>query len=75
VEAVVECFKQDRRIWCGEFRHVEEYACFGGGRGGGLFDEDVFPCADGFYRPLVVQAVGEGNEDCVDGGVGEEFYQ
>lgn len=39
----------------------------------GFLDQDVFARSQGFYRPLRVEAVGEGDVDCVDVGVLEDF--
>jgi hypothetical protein len=48
---------------------VEEEGGFGGVGDGGFFEEHVFPCGEGLEGPFKVQAVGEGDVDCVDGGV------
>jgi hypothetical protein len=36
---------------------------------GWLFEEDVLSCAKGLDGPFVVEAIGERNVDCVDGGI------
>lgn len=40
----------------------------------GLLYQHVFAGAEGAQRPFVVEAIGEGDIDCVDGGVVEEGY-
>jgi hypothetical protein len=71
VEVVVECFEEDG-CWIREAGVVvEECDGFGGVGDGGLFEENVLSGAEGFEGPFVVEAVGEGNVDCVDDGVVE----
>ncbi len=51
---------------------VEEGVGFRGVGDGGLFEKDVFSGLEGFDGPFIVEAVGEGVIDCVDGGVVEK---
>ncbi len=67
----MEGFEEDR---AGGSRRsgAEEVLGLGGVGDGGLFEEDVLACCEGFERPFVVQAVGERDVDGVDGGVVED---
>jgi hypothetical protein len=72
VKLVVAGFKEDGSVGRRKNGVVEEVAGFFCVASGGLLEEDVFSCLQGFERPFVVEAVGEGVVDAVDGWVGDE---
>lgn len=74
MEEVVDCFEEDGlRGGEGGVRFCEGRR-FGGIGDEGFFDEDVFSGTEGPERPFVVEAVGERDVDCVDGGVVKEGW-
>lgn len=68
----MDCFEQDGGRGGEGGVRGDEARCFGGVGDEGLFDEDVLPGAEGAEGPFVVEAVREGDVDCVYGGVVEE---
>jgi len=65
MEEGVKSFEEDRRIGLGEERMVEEGCGFGGIGCRGFLEKDVFPCFKRLDGPFEVEAVGEGDVDCV----------
>ena len=53
-------------------RRVEHLLALRSGQGEGLFAQNVLAGAQGFDGPLVMQRVGQGVVDGIDGGVGQQ---
>ena len=71
-EAVVERFEKDRCIWSRKLGKGEENLCLSRVGHGWLFHQDVFARTDGPNSPFIVQSVGEGDEDTLDGTIIED---